>query len=270
MNRLIVAAALVLSVSWADTLTLRNGRVVEGSYLGGDSRQIRMAVGDKIQNFAISDVVRLEFGSLATSEAAPPAPVPPPEPVPPAQANGLRTDRTPPASNPNYRGVVIPAGTSVTVRLIDAVDSRTDKLGQTYRASLDEPVMMNGDVVIPRGVDVLAKLVSAQQSGKLSGSTEMRIALDSITVDGRQIPITTGEVIRESGSRGKKAGIATGGLAAAGAVIGGLAGGGRGAAIGAVSGAGAGAAGSVLMKGERVQIPSESRLTFSLDQPMKI
>jgi len=269
MKRLVAAAALVLSLSWADTLTLRNGRVVEGSYLGGDSRQIKMAVGDKVQSFAVADVVRLEFASLSTSDATTPAPTPPPAPAPPV-ASGLRTDRTPPASNPGYRGVLIPAGTTVTVRLIDPVDSRTDKLGQSYRASLDEPIMMNGDVVVPRGVDVLAKLVAEKQSGKMSGSTSMTIALDSITVDGRNVPITTGEVTKASGSRGKKAGIATGGLAAAGAVIGGIAGGGKGAAIGAASGAGAGAAGSVLMKGEQVKIPSESRLTFTLDQPMKL
>jgi hypothetical protein len=269
MKKLIAAAALILSLSWADTLTLRNGRVVNGSYLGGDSRQVKMAVGDKVETYAVADVTRLEFGSLATSDATTPAPVPPPEPMPSTES-GLRTSRTPPTSNAVARGVEIPAGTTITVRLIDPVDSRTDRLGQTYRASLDEPVMMNGDVIVPRGVDAVAKLVAAKQSGKMSGSTEMTIALDSITVDGRTIPVTTGEVTRASGSRAKKAGLMTGGVAAAGAIIGGLAGGGKGAAIGAVSGAGAGAAGSVLMKGEQVSIPSESRLTFSLDQSIRL
>ena len=71
MTRLLAVAALILGVCSADTLTLRSGRVVNGSYLGGDSRQIRIAVGDRIESFSIADVVRLEFGSLSTSDNTP-------------------------------------------------------------------------------------------------------------------------------------------------------------------------------------------------------
>ena len=186
-----------------------------------------------------------------------------PEPGP----RGLRTDRN---HSEGATGVSIPSGTTLTVRMIDPVDSRNDKVGQTYRASLDEPIMINGDVVVQRGADVTAKLVDDKQSGRLTGQTVLTIDLESITVNGRIIPLATEEVTRASSSRTKKTGVATGGLAALGAVIGGIAGGGKGAAIGAVSGAGAGAATSVIMKGEQVKVPSETRLTFTLEQPLKI
>ncbi len=270
MKRLLAIAAILAAVSFGDTITLRSGRTISGSYLGGDTRQIRMVVGERVESYAVSDVERIEFGSLQTSNAQPPAPVEAQPAAAPAAERGLITDRRPPASNPSYRGTQIPAGTTITVRMIDPVDSRSDTVGQKYQASLDEPIMINGEVVVPRGADIVAKLVNDQQSGRLTGQTVLTIDLESITIDGRVVPIATEEVSKASSSRTKKTGIATGGLAALGAVIGGIAGGGRGAAIGAVSGAGAGAAGSVLMKGERVQVPSETRLTFTLEQPLNL
>jgi hypothetical protein len=277
MNLSITGAALILSVAslnvcLADSLTLRSGRMVNGSYLGGDSRQIRMAVGDRIENFSVADVVRLEFGSLATSDASMPTQSldPPPPPMRGSRDRELRTDRNPPP-NVNSRGFEIPAGTSLTVRMIDGVDSRGgDRIGQTFRASLDEPIMVNGDVIVPRNADIVAKLVDDQQSGRATGRTVLTLDLESITIDGRVIPIATESVTRASGSRTKQTGMAAAGVGVLGAVIGGIAGGGKGAAIGAVSGAGVGAAGSVLMKGEQVKIPSETRLSFVLEQPLKL
>ena len=257
-------AVLLFSISCAlygDTLVLRNGRTVSGSYLGGDSRTIRMAVGDRVETHEVADVVRVEFGSGGSAATAPAAPA--------GDARGLRTDRNPPAVSEGS-GIEVPAGTSIAVRMIDPVDSRTDKVGQTYRASLDEPIMVNGNVVVPRGTDVTAKLVDDKQSGRVTGQTVLTIDLESITLQGRVIPLATEEVTRASGSRTKKTGVATGGLAALGAAIGGIAGGGKGAAIGAVTGAGAGAGATVMMKGEQVKIPSETRLTFNLQQPLRI
>ncbi len=277
MTWLITGAALILGAATlnlclADNLTLRSGRVVNGSYLGGDSRQIRMAVGDRIENFSVADVVRLEFGSLSTSDASMPTQSmePPPPPVRSTRDRELRTDRTPPPSAQYGRGYEIPAGTTLTVRLIDPVNSRDDRLGQTYRASLDEPIMVNGDVIVPRGADIVAKLVDDRQAGRATGKTVLTIDLESILVDGRLIPVATESVTRAGSSRTKQTGVAAAGVGALGAIIGGIAGGGKGAAIGAVSGAGAGAAGSVLMRGDEVKIPSETRLSFTLEQPLKI
>ncbi len=270
-------AVAAFSVAYADTVTLKDGRSVSGSFLGGDARQIRMAVGDRVQSFSVTDISRIDFGSVdsmpAPSAATPPAPAAPP--APPREA--LRTATAPespapppPPAAPRSGASEIPAGTTLTVRLIDPVDSQKDTLGQTYRASLDEPVVVNGETVLPRGVDVVAKLVDDKQSGKLEGRTVLTLDLQSITVNGRTVDINTQEVTQASDSRTKRTGMVVGGLAALGAIVGGIAGGGKGAAVGAVSGAGVGTAAQVMTKGQRVFIPSETRLTFSLQQPLRI
>ena len=166
-------------------------------------------------------------------------------------------------------GVQIPAGTSITVRMIESVDSKVAHLGQTFRASVDEPVVVNGQTVIPRGADALAKLVEDQQSGKFEGKTILTLALTDITINGQMIDTTTGNVSQASSSRGARTAKVVGGATALGAIIGALAGGGRGAAIGAASGAAVGGGAEVLTKGQQVKIPSETRLNFTLQQPIQ-
>jgi hypothetical protein len=270
-----------LCIAYADSITFRDGRTISGSFLGGDARQVRIAVGDRIQTFSIADISRIEFGSTdsmpAASAAAPPSTPPPPAPAAAPPRETLRSAAAPespapppPPSAPSSGKIEIPAGTTLTVRLIDPVDSQKDTLGQTYRATLDEPVIIDGETVLPRGVDVVAKLVDDKQSGKLEGRTVLTLDLQSITVNGRTVDINTQEVTQASDSRTKRTGMVVGGLAALGAIIGGIAGGGKGAAVGAVSGAGVGTAAQVMTKGQRVFIPSETRLTFSLQQPLRI
>jgi hypothetical protein len=167
-------------------------------------------------------------------------------------------------------GTEIPAGTSVVVRLIDSVDSERDSIGQTYRASLDEAIVVDGRTVAPRNADVTLKLVGDQQSGKLTGRTVLMLDVVSMTVDGRTVDLHTAEVEQQSASQSARTAKAAAGVGAVGAVIGAIAGGGKGAAIGAASGAAVGAGSQVLLKGQRVRIPSETRLTFTLEQPSRI
>ena len=148
--------------------------------------------------------------------------------------------------------------------MIDPVDSSVHKIGQTFRASLDEPLVVNGQTIAPRGADVTAKLTEVAQSGRMTGRSELTLVLLDIAIDGRKHEVTTSEVSEAGSSRGKQTATRVGGLAAAGAVIGAIAGGGKGAAQGAAAGAGAGTAVQVLTKGEKVQIPAESRLVFTL------
>ncbi|MCC6362011.1 MAG: hypothetical protein IT165_00720 [Bryobacterales bacterium] len=164
----------------------------------------------------------------------------------------------------------IPAGAAVTVRMIDSVDSRSNSVGQMFRGSLDEPVMLDGKTVLPRGSDVQMKLSEVKQAGKLTGKPELSLTLVSIGHDGKTYTASSSDVTTEGKSKTKKSGAVVGGAAALGAVIGALAGGGKGAAIGALSGAGAGGAYQVLTKGDAVKIPSETRLTFTLAQPIAI
>jgi len=153
--------------------------------------------------------------------------------------------------------------------MIDSVDSERDRMGQTFRASLDEPVVdASGNTIIPRGADAMVKLVDDQQSGKLAGKTILTLNLQSVQVNGQTIEINTQNVTEQSGSRTARSAKVIGGTAIAGAIIGAIAGGGKGAAIGTAAGAGAGTVAEVATKGQRVRIPSETRLTFTLQQPV--
>jgi hypothetical protein len=298
-NRLIVFAILGASLATADTLILKDGRTVDGSYLGGDSRRLRMAVGDRVETFDVGEITDLRFGGnsgpsgnsqrrpndgdnvFGRGATPPPAPSAPPDNVPSGRDISPGRDRErvelvrpnnpppPPVRNiGNYNTAEIPSGTTVVVRMIDDVDSQRDRIGQTFRASVDEPVMVNGETVIPRGADVLAKLVDDKESGKLTGRTELTMDLMSVQINGRMVDIDTQSVTQASESRTGRSAKVVGGTAALGAIIGAIAGGGKGAAIGAGAGAAAGGAAQVITKGQRVRIPSESRLTFTLQQPV--
>jgi len=114
------------------------------------------------------------------------------------------------------------------------------------------------------------KLVQAHDSGRMTGKAALTLALQQVQINGRMMDTYTEAVTQTSGSKGKKSAAETGGGAALGAVIGALAGGGRGAAIGALGGGAAGAGVAVATGGEKVKIPSETRLTFTLQAPVQL
>ncbi|MBS1859286.1 MAG: hypothetical protein JST11_28180 [Acidobacteria bacterium] len=274
----LIYAGLVLSLAtlgFADTITLKNGTVINGTYLGGSARQVRIAAGDNVQTLDVTDIQRIEFGgsSMASAPAPVAAPAPPPAPRM-REDNVMRPQDAPPPPPPPApmaaSGVTLPAGTNLVIRMIDGVDSETARVGQSFAASLDQPVMLNGDTVIPRGADVTVKLVDAKQSGKLTGRAELALSLQSVRVNGQMVDVNTQTVSQQSSSRGARTAKVAGGTAAVGAIIGAIAGGGTGAAIGAGAGAAAGAGAEVLTSGQRIRIPSETRLTFVLDNPVRL
>jgi len=259
---ILIAFLLLAGLSFSDTITMRDGRKVSGSYLGGDARTIRVAVGDRVENYPVDEVTNIAFdhGSASTSESAP---APPPAVFRPS------TQATAPSAKSDTSHE-IPSGTVLAIRMVDSVDSERDSVGQTFRASLDEPVFdSRGDTLVPRGADVVVKLVDDQQSGKIQGRTVLTLDLASLRINGRDVDIDTVSITEESASRTGRSTKVIGGTAALGAIIGAIAGGGKGAAIGAASGAGAGTAVQVMTKGQRVRIPSETRLTFTLQQPVR-
>jgi hypothetical protein len=291
MRILHVGIALALTTSaFADTVKLKNGKTLEGTYLGGSARQVRLEVGDQIQTFDVSDIDRIEFGGLA-APAPPPAPAPaaaaapPPRPATPAplpprpaQAENDRPVLMRPDSTPSPRAsdvasqanMELPAGTNLVIRLIDGVDSETARAGQTFQASLDQPVVIGEKVAIPRGADVVVKLVDSKESGTFTGRAELALNLQSIRVDGRMVEVNTQTVSRESDSQGAQTAKRGAVGAVLGAGLGAVLGGGKGAATGAAVGGAAGAGTQVITKGRTVRIPSETRLTFVLDTPVRI
>jgi hypothetical protein len=270
-----IAAIAAVGIAAADTVTLKNGRVINGNYLGGSPRQVRMDTGDRLETLEVADILRIEFGSAEFAPAPPPPPPAPARNEPPARSERAPIMRPDPpvfenAASTSRTPVELPAGTNIVIRMIDAVDSEVNRVGQTFQASLDEPVILNGVTVISRGADVIVKLVDEKQSGKLAGRTELTLDLVSVRVDGRMVDINTQSVSQASSSRTERTAKVAGGTAALGAIIGAIAGGGKGAAIGAGAGAAAGAGAQVATKGQRVKIPSETRLTFALDTPVRI
>jgi hypothetical protein len=282
MRLLHIGMVLALATAgFADTVTLKSGRVLNGTYLGGTARQVRVEVGDRVETLDVSDISRIEFGGLEAAvperpqlrRADPNNDRPPMRPRPEPEPTIMRPDpvQQTAAAPQRARGPIdLPAGTNMVVRMIDGVDSETARVGQTFNGSIDEPVMINGETVVPRGSDVVLKLVDAKESGKLTGRAELTLDLMSVKVDGRMVDVNTQTVSRESDSRGQRTAKVAGGTAAVGAIIGAIAGGGKGAAIGAAAGGAAGAGAEVVTKGQRVKIPSETRLTFVLDTPVRI
>jgi hypothetical protein len=249
----------------ADSLTLRSGQIVRGEYLGGDARHIKMAVGDRVETYSVEDVSDLSFGNGQRMSSDSDR-----RDNNDRRDNGVREVSPAGQAPAAVSGIVVPDGTSITVRMIDPVNSEQSRLGDTFRASVDEPVMVDGQVAIPRGADAITKLVEDQQSGKIAGKTVLTLVLQQVLVNGRMVDLTSGDVSQSSGSRGARSAKVIGGAAALGAIIGALAGGGKGAAIGAGSGAAVGTGAEVLTKGQTVKIPSETRLTFILQQPAQL
>ncbi len=211
------------------------------------SAQVERAAADKVKIKSPAKEPEAAKPAAKKESAATPAAVPAPPPP-----------------------IVIPSGTALTVRLIDPVDTTKNKEGDTFRASLDSPIVVDGVTVVPKNADVQAKLLSAKSAGKFTGSSSVVLALSNITVHKKTYDVKTGQFTKQGASRGKRTAIVVGGGTAAGAVLGGLVGGGKGAAIGAAAGAAGGAGVQALTKSEQIQLPSETVLEFQLTEPLTI
>lgn len=191
-------------------------------------------------------------------------------PSPPTSAQAAAPPAHIATTKPVPTPVTIPEGTAVSVRLIDPVDTGKHKEGDTFRASLDAPVVIQDKIIIPKNSDVTARLASAKSAGHFTGSSSVVLVLDTITFGGKSYDVQTGEFTKQGGSRTKRSAAVIGGGAAAGAVIGAIAGGAKGAAIGAAAGAGAGTGVQVLTKGEQIKLPAETLLEFQLKAPLTV
>ena len=185
---------------------------------------------------------------VAPVAAAPVTPPPPPAPV----------------------KVTVQSGTTLSVRLVDEIDSETAQPGQTFRATLDSPLAVDGEVVVPEGYDVQGHVVDVKSAGKFAGRSSLDLQLDRIQVGTKYYTITTSKYSREGSSRTKNTVAKVGAGSAIGAIIGGIAGGGKGAAIGAAAGGGLGGGVQAATKSQQIKLPSETVLTFELQAPLTV
>lgn len=168
------------------------------------------------------------------------------------------------------RPITIPDGTTLSIRMIDGIDSQKNQPGDTFRATLDSPLMSGDQVVIPSGADVQGRVVEDKSAGHFTGSSQIALELTKLMVNGREYPLHTNQYTRQGASRGKNTAAKVGGGAAVGAVIGAIAGGGKGAAIGSVIGAGAGTGVQAATHGQQIRIDPESLLSFQLQSPVTV
>jgi hypothetical protein len=261
VNRLfasIVLGLFFVGAAAADTLELKNGKVLQGKYLGGTQVVLRFEVNGEVQTFNTTDIVALTFtghsGSAAPAAALAPA-------AAPAYA---------PASAPAGGDVTIPAGQSLLVRMIDGVDSEKNHVGDVFHASLETDLTIGNTVVARKGTDVYGRLANAQKSGTFSGKSELQLELTRMVIDGKDYPVVSSDYTLQGKGQGSSTAKKVGVGAVAGTIIGAIAGGGKGAAIGAAAGGATGAGVQVLTKGAQVKVPSETLLEFRLQQPATV
>src|SRR5205085_10320247 len=214
-----------------------------------------------VKDYDLLTVQQIQFGD----EKAAATPSTTPRLVP-----GTERVTRPASSNAANTGWTVPTGSKVVIRMIDSVNSETNKIGEVFVAVLDEPVMQSGIEVIPKGADVRGRIANLEGAGRIKGKAELGLELTQIVVNGIPYSVTTSEYEQAGESRGgqtaKRAALGAG----IGAAIGAIAGGGKGAAIGAGVGGGGATAVQVLTKGEKLNIPSETKLEFTLRAPLVV
>jgi hypothetical protein len=286
----IVLGSFFAGAAAADTLELKDGRVLQGRYLGGTQAVLRFEINGEVQAFNVADAVALTFtkNSGATSAPSPtappvaaPTPVSAPAPSQDAPPPVVSQDVPPPAARPSslapapktqdpaaqYGEITIPAGQSLLIRMIDGVDSSKNQVGDVFHASLETDLYINNTLVARKGTDIYGRLANAQEAGHLSGSAELQLELMRIVIDGHDYPLVSSDYTLKGQSRSADTAKKVGGGAILGAILGGIVGGGRGAAIGAGAGSATGAGVQVFTRGQQVRVPSETLLEFRLQQP---
>jgi hypothetical protein len=221
--------------AFADVVTLKDGTQISGLVESGTNGEIRVKVGDNSQVLRVDQIQSIQFDASAPTEP---------------------------------RSITLPIGTEIAVRTIDPIDSKRAKdLSHEYRASLDDPVIVDGVTVVPANVNAFLRVMELKQPKFKRAS--MSISLVAVAINGQRVEVQTGNLDSQEGSKSKRTAIGAGGGAATGAAIGAIAGGGAGAGIGAGIGAAAGALGG-MATGKGVEIASETRFTYTLKQPVVI
>ena len=247
-----LALAVILAApASADTVTLKSGKAVEGQFTGASSDTVRVLLSSgSLVQIPVGDIVSITFSprpAAALAAAHKPAPDPARAPAP----------------------IVVPAGTAINVRLTQAIDVDASRASQTFKARVDDPVMIDGKVVIPREATATLQAVAVQQSGKMKGADKITLKMNNVGFGGRVYEVVTTMSQSSGKGEGKRTTRKIGGGVGLGALVGGIAGGGEGAVIGAAIGGVTGAA--VAGSGEEhLQIPAETRLQFTLSAAIKV
>jgi len=227
-------------------LELKDGSVLNGTFLGSTAQSMRFRIGTIEMEFPTADVLAL---TLAHTTPTPIAPVAPAAPAAPA------------APSPVPATITVPAGTPLLVRMSDTVSTR-NSAGRRFGARLDSDLRVDGILVAPAGTRLFGRVEEARQAGRMTGASHLEIGLNEIEIQGTRRSIVTSDFrVRGAGSTGNTA-VNT----AVGAGVGAAFGGGRGAGRGAAVGAGA----SALSSGDAATIASGELIEFRLIEPLTV
>jgi hypothetical protein len=244
----------------AARLTLRDGTVIYGQFLSGNAQSIvfQDQTGMRRQ-FDLHQIQTLDFTPVSAPLDNSP---------PPYGNNAYRSEE-----RYDHDWTVLPAGTEISVRTDETINSANAAPGQTCRASIARDIAdPTGNVVIPRGSEAALVVRQVNEGGTLNNGSFV-LDLDSLRVNGRRYTINTSDIEARDRSglgKNKRTGEMVGGGAVLGTLLGVIAGGGKGAAIGALAGAAAGGSAEVLTKGREVRVPAETMLNFRLEQPLHL
>jgi len=255
----VIALSVAAVAARADSLELKDGSLIKGRFVSGTQTSISFQVGSSVQSYNLADIRSVEFDSQAQTASPPIA----------SNRATMRPSTEEEVAKP-LRLATIPAGTRISVRTIDAIDSTRNRVGYRFMASLEEALSVDGKVVAPKGSEIYGRLEGSEETGAFAGRSRLKLELTGIVVHGQTVPLVTGEYELSGKSKGESTAKRTVGGAAIGSILGAIAGGGKGAAIGAGAGAGVGAASEVITKGDQVTIPSETLLDFTLEQSVTI
>lgn len=159
----------------------------------------------------------------------------------------------------------------IPVRLVDGLSSERNSPGDTFMATIDRPIVVDGFVVAERGARVEGRVAEVDRGGRVKGVATMAVEITRLhTADGQAVALETDSFQRAAEQTRKQDAAKVGIGAAVGAAIGAIAGGGKGAAIGAGVGGGAGAGSVALSRGQAATLPSETRISFRLRNPVII
>jgi hypothetical protein len=260
MKRLFTLSAFILfmlmlpGTAMSDTLVLQDGTRISGVLVRRTPSTITFKNSRSVvHRYKASQVQNVELTS--------------------AHQTGYNTPRNYGASNNDHQPELLPAGTQLVILTNEAIDSKTAASNQLFSAQVDQDVIDNSnELIVPKGspAQLIIRTVS---SGGVTGSSEITLDIQSITVNGRRYNVTTTD-LKQKGRSGlganKRTAEMVGGGAVIGTIIGAIVGHGKGAAIGAAVGAAGGAGAQVLTKGNQVMIPAETVLKFSLDQAVTL
>ncbi len=241
-SRTITTAGTLLLVcvagySWADTLELADGSILEGDLVGSSNGIVMFNIGDSIEAYPESQVVGIYLSEgVATAQAM--------------------------AEAPSQTVAFVPAGTRLVIRMADSVDSKKHSAGHRFRGQLEGALVVDGITMVPRGTILYGTVTEASKSRRAIGSSSMAIEFKDIMIDDQLFPIVTGPLVAQTDNEAGK----TVGRTARAAALGGLIDGSSGAKTGAKVGLGA----SILTSGSSISIPSGTMLETELAVQLNI